>query len=286
MAIDYEKLMNYPIPEVEQEFTIRDTILYALGVGLGNDPVDRNELRFVYEKDLQALPTMAVVLAYLGNWTRAADAGIDTLRVVNGGNSFTIHKPLPVEGTLIGKTRLINVIDKGPGSGALILGERKVYDKATGDHICTIGTTSFCRGQGGFGGPDGPVKPPQPIPDTPPDMVCDLPTLPQSALIYRLSGDYNPLHADPETATKAGFERPIAHGLLTYGVAGHALLKTCCGYDATRFKSMEGRFSAPVFPGDTIRTEMWQDGSVITFRAVVSDRDAVVINNGRAEIVA
>lgn len=284
MAIDYEKIMKLDIPEIEQEWTARDSMLYALGVGLGNDPVNRDELRFLYEKDLQALPTQAVVLAYPGNWLRDADTGIDYLRVVNGGNSFTIHKPLPVEGTFVGKIRVVSVIDKGEGRGALVNGARDVYDKATGDLLCTVGTTTFCRGQGGFGGPSGPEKPVAQIPDRPWDLACDLETLPQLALIYRLSGDYNPLHADPDIATKAGFDRPIAHGLLTYGVAGHALLKTVCGYDPAKLKSMEGRFSAPVFPGDTIRTEMWQDGSEIIFRSVVAERDAVVINNGRAEI--
>ncbi len=284
MAIDYEKIMKLDIPEIEQDWTARDSMLYALGVGLGNDPVNRDELRFLYEKDLQALPTQAVVLAYPGNWLRDADAGVDYLRVVNGGNSVTIHKPLPVEGTFVGKIRVVSVIDKGEGRGALVNAARDVYDKATGDLLCTVGTTTFCRGQGGFGGPSGPEKPVAQIPDRAPDMRCDLETLPQSALIYRLSGDYNPLHADPDIATKAGFDRPIAHGLLTYGVAGHALLKTACGYDPAKLKSMEGRFSAPVFPGDTIRTEMWQDGSEIIFRSVVAERDAVVINNGRAEI--
>ncbi len=284
MAIDYEKIMKLDIPEIEQEWTARDTMLYALGVGLGNDPVDRDELRFLYEKDLQALPTQAVVMAYPGSWIRQYDVGIDYLRMVNGGNSFAIHKALPVEGTFIGKIRVTGVIDKGEGRGALVNAERKVYDKATGDHLCTVGTSSFLRGQGGFGGPSGPEKPIAQIPDRPWDLACDLTTLPQSALIYRLSGDYNPLHADPDIATKAGFDRPIAHGLLTYGVAGNALLKTVCGYDPSKLKSMEGRFSAPVFPGDTVRTEMWQDGSEIIFRSVVAERDAVVINNGRAEI--
>ena len=286
MAIDYDKLMNFRVSDVEQELTVRDTMLYALGVGLGHDPMNEDELQFVYEKDLQALPTMAVVLGYMNDMLGKVDAGIDRTRTVNGGNSFTIHRSLPVEGTLTSEIRITEVIDKGPGRGAIVQGERKVYDKAGGDHLCTIGTSTFCRGQGGFGGPDGPSTAARNIPDRKPDQICDLPTLPQSALIYRLSGDYNPLHAEPAHAKRAGFDRPIAHGLLTYGVAGHALLKSCCGYDPARFRSMEGRFSSPVFPGDTIRTEMWRDDDSVIFRSSVPDRDAVVITNGHAEIAA
>ena len=128
------------------------------------------------------------------------------------------------------------------------------------------------------------------LPEGAPEETCDIPVLPQAALIYRLSGDANPLHADPGVAREAGFERPILHGLCTFGVAGHALLKTCCGYDPARFKTMEARFSRPVYPGETIRTEMWRGAGegggneVVSFRARVLERDAVVLDNGRAEI--
>ena len=124
----------------------------------------------------------------------------------------------------------------------------------------------------------------QAIPERAPDQICDLATLPQAALIYRLSGDYNPLHAEPAYAAKAGFKQPILHGRATFSVAGHALLKTCCGYDPAKFKSMEGRFSSPVYPGEVIRTEMWMDGKVVTFRSTVPARGVTVLNNGRAEM--
>ena len=122
------------------------------------------------------------------------------------------------------------------------------------------------------------------LPARAPDMVCDLGTRPEMALIYRLSGDYNPLHAEPAAAEAAGFDRPILHGLGTFGVSGHALLKTMCRYDPARLTSFSGRFSAPVFPGETIRTEMWRDGNLVSFRARVVERDVVAINNGRAEL--
>lgn len=285
MAINYEKLLNFDIPQVEQKLTKRDTMLYALGVGLGSDPVDLNQLQFVYEENLKALPTMAIILGYPGPWHAAADTGITRSHVVHGEQGFVIHKPLPVEGTIIGKTRVTAVLDKGKDKGALVLTACEVRDKATDELVCSLTSTTFCRADGGFGGPSGPVKAPHPIPDTPAQQVCDLPTLPQAALIYRLSGDYNPLHADPAYAAKAGFKMPILHGRATFSVVGHALVKSVCGYDPLRLKSMEGRFSSPVYPGETIRTEIWQDGNIVTFRATVPARGVTVLNNGRAEII-
>lgn len=285
MPIDHEKLVNWDIPEVEQRLTKRDTILYALGVGLGADPCDAAQLKFVYEENLVALPTMAVILGYPGPWHAHPDTGITRSHVVHGEQGFAIRKPLPVEGAIVGKTRVTGVLDKGKDKGALVMTECTVRDRVTDDVICTLTSTTFCRADGGFGGPPGPVKPAHPVPAAPPDHTCDLATLPQAALIYRLSGDYNPLHADPGYARKAGFRMPILHGRCTFSVAGHAILRTCCDYDPARLVSMEGRFSAPVYPGETIRTEMWRDGNVVTFRATVPARGATVLNNGRAEIV-
>lgn len=284
MPINYQQLINWKIPEVEQHLTKRDTILYALGVGLGADPCSADELRFVYEKNLQALPTMAIVLGYPGPWHADPRTGVTRSHVVHGEQGFVIHRPLPVEGTIVGLTEVADVIDKGKDKGALLLTRCTVRDKASGATICTLTSTTFCRADGGFGGPSGPVKEPHPIPQSAPDTVCDLPTLPQAALIYRLSGDYNPLHADPEYARKSGFKRPILHGRCTFSVVGHALLRACCGYDPARLKSMEGRFSAPLYPGETIRTEMWKNGNIVTFRATVPERGVTVMNNGCAEI--
>lgn len=282
MTIVYEKVMALTVPTVEVTYGPKDCMLYALGVGLGQDPMNEDELAFVYEKQLKVLPTMATVLGYGVSWAR--EAGIDQLRVVNGEQGFTLHEPLMPEATVVGHSRIIEVIDKGAGKGALILSERKVSDKASGELIATITQTAFCRGDGGFGGPPRQAPAPHPIPERAPDMFCDLPTRPEMALIYRLSGDYNPLHAEPAFAKAAGFERPILHGLGTFGVSGHAVLKALCGYDPNRLAAFAGRFSAPVFPGETIRTEMWLDGAVVSFRARVLERDVIAINNGRAEI--
>ena len=290
MTVDYasyERLLQYKIPEVEHTLTPRDTMLYALGVGLGADPMDEKQLRFVTEKNLAALPTMAVILAAPHAWVKKTGTGFGT-KTVHGEQMLVLHKPLPVEGVLVGVPKLVSVIDKGiengKNRGAILVTERKVYDKKSGDLLSTLVSTSFCRDDGGFGGPTGPSRPPHAMPEIAPQQTCDLPTLPQAALIYRLSGDYNILHSDPSHAQKVGFPRPILHGLCTFGVAGHALLKTLCDYDPARFKSMEARFSSPVYPGETLRTEMWKNGDVVSFRCLVVERNQVVLNNGRAEI--
>lgn len=284
MAINYEKLLNLQIPSAEQTYRAKDTILYALGLGFGIDPVDTAQLRFCYENELKALPTMAVVLAHPGFWARDLDTGIDWVKVVHGEQGLVLHKPLPPSGTVVGVNRIVEVIDKGSGKGALVFSERKIFDKATGDHLATVSQTTFCRGDGGFGGPERAQPTPHRVPDRPADLSCDLPTSPQSALIYRLSGDYNPLHADPEVAKAAGFPRPILHGLATFGVAGHALLKGVCDYDPGLIDSIGARFTAPVFPGETFRTEIWRDSNVVSFQVRCLERDVVAIANGRMEL--
>ena len=284
MAIVYGKLKGLEVPEVEHRYTQRDTMLYALGIGLGADPMDEAQLPFVYESKLKMLPTMPVVLGYPGRWTRDLNTGINYLKVVHGEQSLTIHRLPAPEGTVLGRTKVTGIVDKGKDKGALVYQERTVVDKASGEVLCTLKSTTFARGDGGYGGPSDPVREPKELPGGAPDASCDLATLPQAALIYRLSGDYNPLHADPQTAKAAGFSRPILHGLCTFGIAGHALLKTLCGYDPSRLKHIEARFSAPVYPGETVRTEMWRRGKEVFFRARVASRDATVLNNGFAEI--
>jgi acyl dehydratase len=284
MPIVYDKLLALKIPEIEQRYTDKDPMLYALGVGLGHDPMNEAELAFVTEKNLKVLPTFATVLGWPGGVLRSLDTGIDWLKVVHGEQSVVVHRPLAGAGTVIGRNRIVDVIDKGAGKGALLLQARDIVDKASGAIIATLAQTTFCRGDGGFGGPPREAPAPHRLPERAPDLVCDLPTRPETALIYRLNGDRNPIHSDPELARAAGFPRPILHGLATLGIACHALVKTLAGYDPARVKSIAGRFSAPVFPGETIRTEMWRDGGIVAFRARVADRDIVAINNGRAEI--
>ena len=284
MPLDPDKLLALDIPDVEHTYGPKDCILYALGLGLGQDPMDENELAFVYEKNLKVLPTFPVVQGYSAYTFKRPELGITWTHVVHGEHAVRVHAPIACEGTVIGRTRILDVIDKGEGRGALIYSERDVIDKASGALLATINQTTFCRADGGFGGAKREAAAPHPIPERAPDIVCDLPTRPETALIYRLSGDINPLHAEPAFARAGGYPRPILHGLATFGVAGHALLKSVCGYDPARLTAMAGRFSAPVFPGETIRTEIWRDGGIASFRARVVEREVIAINNGRAEV--
>ena len=284
MPLNPDKLLTLDIPDVEHTYGPKDCILYALGLGLGQDPTDEQQLAFVYEKHLKVLPTFPVVQGYSAYTFRRPELGITWTHVVHGEHAVRLHAPIAPEGTVIGRSRILDVIDKGAGKGALIYSERRILDKTDGRLLATINQTTFCRADGGFGGAKREAPAPHALPERAPDLSCDLPTRPETALIYRLSGDVNPLHAEPTFAREGGYPRPILHGLATFGVAGHALLKTLCNYDPARLTAMAGRFSAPVFPGETIRTEIWRDGDVVSFRARALERDVIAINNGRAAI--
>lgn len=292
MTIDYRTLMQWNIPVARQQISARDCILYALGIGLGGNPVDRDELHYVYEDELRVLPTMAAVLAYPGFWMKLPETGIDWTRVVHAEQQIRLHRPLPVTARLVGHTRIVDIVDKGPDKGALIYQERVVTDEDSGALLCTLRMTTMCRGDGGVRNlpavPRAAPALPDPLPLTPPDYCIDLPIFPQAALIYRLSGDCNPLHADPDVAQRAGFPKPILHGLCTFGIAGHAILKALCWAQPAAgrpdIRSIGARFSAPVFPGETLRTEIWQhDAGKVSFRCSVPERDAVVLNFGTAQ---
>ena len=277
--MDYDKIKNWSFPEIEQTYTAKDSILYALGVGYGHDPMDEAQLRFVYEKDLRAAPTMPVVMGHPGFWMMNPETGIDWVKIVHGEQSLRIHAAIPAAGTVIGRTHVKAIVDKGKEKGALVCLERSIVDKTSGTLLATLEHVTFCRGDGGLSKSDPAPPPPPVVPTGTPEASCDLPTLPQAALIYRLCADPNPLHADPAVAKAAGFPRPILHGLCTYGVAGHAVLKTFCGYVPARLSALSVRFSSPVFPGETIRTEMWRKNDTVLFRSRVLERDVVVLNN-------
>jgi len=280
MALNPDKLLQHQFPKVQQTYTEKDCILYALGVGLGGDPLDPDHLRFVYEENLQVLPSQAVMLAHPGFWAKEEATGLDWVKVLQAGQEIIMHKPLPPAATVEATNRITEVTDKGARIGAYILSERTVCDAHTGEAYCTLITSILARGDGGFGTERRTRLKSDIIPSRTADYVCDLATLPQQALLYRLSGDFNPLHASPEIARSAGFKAPILHGLCTLGVLTHALLKTCCDYDPTRFKHMRLRFSAPVYPGETIRTEIWREGGHLAFRCKSLEQDKLVINNG------
>jgi len=282
--MEYQTIKNWKFDDVVQSYSRRDSMLYAIGLGFGTDPLDEAELRFVYEKDLQAVPTMPVVLGNPGMWMRDPRAGIDWVKLVHGEQSLRLHRPLPAEATVVGRTRVTRLVDKGAGKGALLFLERVLSEQGSNERLATLEASLFCRGDGGFGKGDDPPPPPPTVPERAPDAVCEFRTLPQQALIYRLSGDYNPLHVDPAIGKAAGFRQPILHGLCTYGIAGRAVLTTFCGHDATRLSSLAVRFSSPVYPGETIRTEMYRDGDRVLFRSRLLERDIVVLNNGVATL--
>ena len=282
--MDIEALNNWKFEDIEHSYTERDTMLYALGLGFGEDPNDPKELAYVYEDGLVAAPSMAVILGYPGFWLKDPKTGIDWKKVLHGEQWLEVFKPLPVAGTVIGRTSIDQISDKGAGKGAVLYLSRDIIDAASGETLARVKMSTFCRGDGGFGGENLPGPVPAVLPDRAPDHVCDLTTLPRQALIYRLSGDYNPLHADPEVARSVGFDRPILHGLATYGLAGRAVLKSICDYDASRLVGLDVRFSAPVYPGETVRFEIWEDGKDVRFRASVPERDVLVLNNGAARL--
>jgi acyl dehydratase len=282
MAVTYESLMSLKATGDEFTYTDRETMLYALGVGMGRDPMNLAELPYVYENGLKTVPTMASVIAW-GQRT-IGEAGINYLMVVHGEQRLTMHKPLPSSATIISDERVTAAVDKGPGKGALIYTEKVIRLKGTNELLCTTGGTIFARGDGGFGGPSTGGPEPHVLPERKPDAVCETDTRADQALLYRLSGDRNPLHSDPNIAKMAGFPRPILHGLCSYGTACRAVLQTMCDYDHTLITGFDVRFSAPVFPGETIVTEMWKDGSVVSFRSKVKERDVVVLNNGKCTL--
>ncbi|MBL4874410.1 MAG: MaoC family dehydratase N-terminal domain-containing protein [Rhodobacteraceae bacterium] len=283
--MDIDALNNWNFEDIEHSYTERDSMLYALGLGFGEDPNDPKELSYVYEDGLVAAPSMAVILGYPGFWLKDPKTGIDWKKVLHGEQWLEVFKPLPVAGTVIGRTSIDQISDKGEGKGAVMYLSRDIIDAASGDLLAQVKMSTFCRGDGGFGGENLPGPVPAVLPDRAPDHVCDLTTLPRQALIYRLSGDYNPLHADPEVARSVGFKRPILHGLATYGLACRAVLKSICDYDASRLTGLDVRFSAPVYPGETVRFEIWQDGKEVRFRALVPERNVLVLNNGAARLV-
>jgi len=284
MPFKYEELKAYPVPDAQMVLLPEKVITYALGIGMGADPTDEEQLKYVYEDNLVIAPMMAVVVGYPGFWLKREDTNVDWPKVLHGEQEIEIFEPFEVAGAYLGSTEVLEIYDKGPDKGAIVVSERVIKHRDTGKLTAICRQTNFCRGDGGCGGPGGSAPRPHELPDRAPDQECDTPTLPQSALLYRLSGDFNPLHADPSVARGAGFDRPILHGLCTLGHAGHALLKTVCGYDHTRFKSMKLRFTKPVYPGETLRTQMWTDDNIVSFRTIAVERDEVVLGNGRLEL--
>ncbi len=228
---------------------------------------------------------MAVMMA-TGSGDFISQGGIDFTRIVHGEQRLTIHAPLPATGTMTSTARCLGVIDKGKEKGAVVNVESTMSDAATGTLHATATMSLFCRGDGGFGGPSDGDLPLHTVPDRPHDLEVSIQTLPQQAAIYRLSGDRNPLHIDPEMAKSVGFPGPILHGLCSYGVAARAIMRECCDNDPARIERLDVRFSSPVYPGEAITTRIWRDGNMLSFECVVAERGVTVIRNGLCQLRA
>ncbi|MEY4270369.1 MAG: hypothetical protein RLZZ58_1585 [Pseudomonadota bacterium] len=285
IPLNVEKLRAYAIPEASDDYDPRDAIIYALGVGAGLDPT-LHERDFLYERELQTLPTMALVLGTPGFWPMDPRCGLDWINILHGEQRLTLFQPLDPAGTLMGETKITDLADKGAGQSALIRAVKTL--KTPGGTVVAEATETWVvRGAGGFGGAralPGDTLPH--VPDRRPDHIVTLPTAVTQAATYRLSGDRNPLHIDDAAARRAGLDRPILHGLSTLGVAARALIHGCCGGGASRLSSIAGRFTAPVYPGETIMTEIWKGPDTLHFRSRVTERALVVMDHGVATIDA
>ncbi len=283
--MNLDRVLSAQLGPVEHTISERDCMLYALGIGLGMDPADPAHLQFVYEDGLKAFPSQSAVIAHPGDWVTRPELEINWIKMLHGEQAITQHLPLQPGKTYIGNYRVLGVVDKGTEKGSILYHEKTLTDKESGDLTSTVTSSYFMRGDGGCGSSGYEPEPLKPVPEREPDQVVEIPTAPNSAFIYRLSGDYNPIHADPVKAAKAGFEQPILHGLCTFGVATRALLMTCCNNQPEHLDFVGLRFSKPVYPGETIAVSIWDEGSgAIRFAASAHERNARVLDQGSARI--
>lgn len=284
MPVDPTKAVGFTTEEQEFTYDETDVILYNLGIGFGSSPTDPQHLRFTYENSLAVFPTFGVVPSF-GTIMLAMGAPgfeLNPMMILHGEQYMEVRKhPIPLAATLVSTATIAGVYDKG--KGALILIEVTSKDKKTGDEIFFNRFSIFARGEGGFGGEAGPAAG-NDAPEKAPDAQITYKTLPQQALLYRLSGDRNPLHADPGFAALGGFDRPILHGLCSFGYVARAVLETYADSDPAKFKSIQARFAKHVFPGESIQTNMWQESRKILFNAGVVERDGIVISNAAIEL--
>jgi acyl dehydratase len=282
MALNHS-LVGVPGEPQERSWDSKDALLYAVGVGAGlGDPLQ--ELEFTTENsegiEQQVLPTYAVLISQGRTSGNLGD--FDRAMLVHAEQAVELHRPLPVAGTVRTTSTVTGIYDKG--SGALVVTENVAVDAATGEPLATTRSSAFIRGEGGFGGERGSDAA-WARPGRAPDHQVTCQTRPEQALVYRLSGDRNPLHVDPKFAARGGFDRPILHGLCTYGVTGRALLHALCDSDPARFGSMSGRFSRPVWPGESLTVSVWrQDGSDTALFQTTKDDGTVVIDRGRLQV--
>jgi len=281
MSSRYDELMALRSLGQAYAYSDREVMLYACGIGMGTDPLNEQELAFVNEasyaaRPLKVVPTFASVAAWGAG---PGDMKLNMLMLVDGERDIRFHQKLPVAARITADSRVTGVLDKGADKGAVIQTETVLRDDS-GAALATLVASRFARGDGGFGGPSDGQPAPHAVPSRAPDLRVEIATRPDQALLYRLCGDRNPLHSDPEFARRAGFPRPILHGMCSYGITCRAVLQTYADYDPAAFKRHAARFSAPVFPGETVSVALWKDGDVVSFEAAVKERGVTVIRNG------
>ncbi|MCO6385326.1 MaoC/PaaZ C-terminal domain-containing protein [Oceanicola sp. 502str15] len=273
-------LLSFEVPEARQRLTPFQCALYAISIGFARDPMEARERTFVDpDPDMPVVPSMALVMGYPGFWLGLPATGVDATRVIHADQSITLHQSLPSSGEIVGTTRVTGIGSRGEGKGLAMTSERDIRDDS-GAPIATVAQTHFLLGNSAKI-EDAPRAYDNGPPDTAPDHEVVFETRADQALLYRLNGDLNPLHSDPEVAARAGFERPILHGMSTFGVATRAILAACLDYDCARLRRISMQFRAPVYPGETLVTELWSEG---WFRVRVVDRDVVVADRGRFEL--
>jgi acyl dehydratase len=284
MPITLERLMAQRQDAVAYAFTERDSMLYALAVGMGRDPLDEAELDYVYERrgSLRALPSQAVAMA---RHNLIYECGLQVPKMLHGEQLLTLHRPLPPAAELLADHRVVSVYDKGLAKGLLIQTESRVRLK-DGTPLFDIDNLYVARGDGGMGSCGDAPRAPRPMPQRPPDLVRSTQTEPRQALLYRLTGDRNVIHADPKIAREMGFADPILHGSCTFAIACREVLAGVCAYDPARLRSFGTRFTAVVYPGDRIETDIWVDGEQVSFRCRVPERNAVVLDHGQCRLTA
>jgi acyl dehydratase len=284
--LNQERLLSWPFRDVHCAYSEKDAIMYALCVGLGSDPIDRDQIGYVYENDLVAFPTFPNVLGMYDDDDFLADpeVGIDLSRMLHTEIGLTLHSVVPPAGEVVSRISIDRLIDRGEGRGAILDFSRQIRGAESGDLIATERGSFYLRGNGGFGGSEGSRPRLPAVPDGPPDVACDLQTTRQTALFFRLFGDRNPIHADPDVAASAGFAAPILHGACTFGIAAHGVVKGLLDYRGERLRHIAARLSAPVIPGDVLSVQLWNaEPGRARFRVVVNERQAVVVDNGLAE---
>ena len=281
VTISYPEVLHHNSPPQRWSWSDRDVIIYALSLGFGRDPIDERALQFVYEKQLTVMPSFPTVLAWVAEPT-FTNLGVDPITALHGEQRIELHRPIPMPVDVSVQGSVVNVYDKGPGRGAIVITRHVVTDMSDGFPIATLTTTCFGRAEGGCGGSTDEIPRPHAVPARAPDNSIEFPTQPDVALLYRLTGDRNPIHAEPQVAQAGGFARPLLHGLCSFGITCRAVLETYADFDPARIASHQGRFSSPVFPGETLTVDLWRDAEVVSFEARVKERGVTVIKNGKS----